>query len=69
METTNAPFRQTEDLPPRAEMYRALVERDGSYEGVFYLGVRTTGIFCLPPARRESPSAKTSSFSAARARL
>lgn len=30
MQTTNAPFRHTEDLPPRDEMYRALVARDGS---------------------------------------
>lgn len=54
MQTTDAPFRQAEDLPPRAEMYRALVRRDASYEGVFYLGVRTTGIFCRPtcPARK-----------------
>jgi AraC family transcriptional regulator of adaptative response/methylated-DNA-[protein]-cysteine methyltransferase len=54
MQTTDAPFRQAEDLPPRSEMYRALLKRDASYEGVFYLGVRTTGIFCRPtcPARK-----------------
>lgn len=54
MRTTDAPFRQSEDLPPRDEMYRALLRRDSSYEGVFYLGVRTTGIFCRPtcPARK-----------------
>jgi len=54
MQTTDAPFRQAEDLPPSTEMYRALLERDASYEGVFYLGVRTTGIFCRPtcPARK-----------------
>lgn len=57
MQTTNTPFRQADDLPPRAEMYRAMVERDGSYEGVFYLGVRTTGIFCRPtcPAKKPRP--------------
>jgi AraC family transcriptional regulator of adaptative response/methylated-DNA-[protein]-cysteine methyltransferase len=57
MQTTDAPFRQAEDLPPRNEMYRALLERDPSYEGVFYLGVRTTGIFCRPtcPARKPKP--------------
>jgi len=35
-------------------MYRALVRRDSSYEGVFWVGVRTTGIFCRPgcPARK-----------------
>ncbi|MEK6701164.1 MAG: methylated-DNA--[protein]-cysteine S-methyltransferase [Planctomycetota bacterium] len=37
-----------------ARMYRALVERDGSFEGVFVVGVRTTAIFCRPtcPARK-----------------
>ncbi len=28
--------------------YRALIERDGSFEGVFFVGVKTTGIFCRP---------------------
>jgi AraC family transcriptional regulator of adaptative response/methylated-DNA-[protein]-cysteine methyltransferase len=44
----------TGNLPPRREMYRALVEKDPEYEGVFFVGVRTTGIFCRPtcPARK-----------------
>src|SRR5262249_25269551 len=33
-------------LPSTDEMYRALVERDASFEGLFYACVRTTGIFC-----------------------
>jgi len=35
-------------------MYAALVRRDSSFEGVFFVGVRTTGIFCRPvcPARK-----------------
>lgn len=28
--------------------YRAMVERDASFEGAFIVGVRTTGIFCRP---------------------
>jgi AraC family transcriptional regulator of adaptative response/methylated-DNA-[protein]-cysteine methyltransferase len=41
-------------LPNEGEMYAALVRRDASYEGIFFVGVRTTGIFCRPvcPARR-----------------
>jgi len=41
-------------LPPAAEMEAAYQRRDASYDGVFYLGVRTTGIFCRPscPARK-----------------
>lgn len=44
-------------LPPRAEMEAAYLRRDASYDGVFFLGVRTTGIFCRPscPARKPLP--------------
>jgi AraC family transcriptional regulator of adaptative response/methylated-DNA-[protein]-cysteine methyltransferase len=42
---------------PTAEMERAYLERDVSYNGLFFLGVRTTGIFCRPtcPARKPLP--------------
>src|SRR5438876_4987464 len=42
---------------PITEMERAYLERDASYNGVFFLGVRTTGIFCRPtcPARKPLP--------------
>jgi len=44
-------------LPPVGEMETAYRERDASYDGVFYLGVRTTGVFCRPscPARKPLP--------------
>src|SRR3970040_1789173 len=44
-------------LPGRPEMERAYRGSDASYDGVFYLGVRTTGIFCRPscPARKPKP--------------
>ena len=44
-------------LPPVAAMYRALLEKDRAYEGVFFVGVKTTGIFCRPtcPARKPKP--------------
>lgn len=43
--------------PPVKEMQRAYLGSDRSYDGVFYLGVRTTGIFCRPscPARKPKP--------------
>jgi len=45
------------DLPPRRVMYDALVQRDASFEGVFFIGVRSTGIACRPtcPARKPKP--------------
>lgn len=44
-------------LPPRAEMERASNARDASYDGVFFLAVTTTGIFCRPscPAKKPRP--------------
>ncbi len=44
-------------MPSESIMYRALVERDSSFEGLFFVGVRTTGIFCRPtcPARKPKP--------------
>jgi AraC family transcriptional regulator of adaptative response/methylated-DNA-[protein]-cysteine methyltransferase len=41
-------------LPSISEMERAMNARDASYDGVFFLAVRTTGIFCRPscPARK-----------------
>jgi AraC family transcriptional regulator of adaptative response/methylated-DNA-[protein]-cysteine methyltransferase len=44
-------------LPPRDEMVRAMLDRDGQYDGIFYTAVRTTGIFCRPscPARKPDP--------------
>ena len=42
------------NLPPTTEMERAYRKRDASYDGVFFLAVRTTGVFCRPscPARK-----------------
>jgi AraC family transcriptional regulator of adaptative response/methylated-DNA-[protein]-cysteine methyltransferase len=42
-------------LPSTSEMYRALVERDASFEGLFYACVRTTGIFCRPTCHARKP--------------
>lgn len=44
-------------LPPAREMERAYKSSDTSYDGVFFLGVRSTGIFCRPscPARKPYP--------------
>ena len=42
-------------LPPRAEMERAFLGSDASYDGIFFTGVRTTGIFCRPSCRARKP--------------
>src|SRR5882724_701393 len=41
-------------LPPLSEMQRAVDKSDVSYDGIFFVAIRTTGIFCRPscPSRR-----------------
>src|SRR5258708_14306888 len=50
------------NLPAPATMYRAFVRHDPSYEGVFWLGVRTTGIFCRPTCRARAPKRENIEF-------
>jgi AraC family transcriptional regulator of adaptative response/methylated-DNA-[protein]-cysteine methyltransferase len=42
---------------PQAEMQRAYLHGDAAYDGIFFIGVKTTGIFCRPicPARKPKP--------------
>ena len=58
------------NMPPTAEMEQAHLRRDASYDGLFFLGVRTTGIFCRPtcPARKPLPQ-NVVYFQSARAAL
>jgi AraC family transcriptional regulator of adaptative response/methylated-DNA-[protein]-cysteine methyltransferase len=55
--SSTAPALPLLPLPARPEMERAYQRSDASYDGVFYLGVRTTGVFCRPscPARKPRP--------------
>ena len=44
-------------MPSIREMQGAYLRKDRTYDGIFFLGVKTTGIFCRPscPARRPLP--------------
>ncbi|MEO0734676.1 MAG: Ada metal-binding domain-containing protein [Bacteroidota bacterium] len=42
-------------LPSAKECYRALLARNAAYLGRFIVGVKTTGIFCLPTCRARKP--------------
>ena len=43
-------------------MYGALSRRDAAYEGVFFTGVKTTGIFCRPTCRAKRPKFENVEF-------
>ena len=49
-------------LPDDSIMYRALIERDSSFEGTFFVGVKTTGIFCRPTCRAKKPREENVEF-------
>ncbi|WP_414879656.1 MULTISPECIES: bifunctional transcriptional activator/DNA repair enzyme AdaA [Pseudomonas] len=49
-------------LPPHAEMVRAMLERDTTYEGVFFTAVKTTGIFCRPSCTARKPKPENVEF-------
>ena len=53
----NEKFTRRED-----EFWRALQSRDSSYEGIFFLGVKTTGIFCRPICSARKPLRKNVEF-------
>ena len=56
------PVSKTTTLPDFRTMYRALSRRDAAYEGVFFTGVKTTGIFCRPTCRAKRPKAENVEF-------
>jgi len=49
-------------MPSRTEMERAYQASDASYDGVFYLGVRTTGVFCRPSCSARKPKPENVEF-------
>ena len=54
-------------LPSPDTMYEALCARDASFEGVFLVCVRTTGIFCKPTCRARKPKRENVEFVASAA--
>ena len=44
------------------EYYKALVEKNAEYEGVFYVGVKTTGVFCRPTCSARKPKFENCEF-------
>ena len=45
----------TRTMPCHDEMITAFLSRDGSYDGVFFTGVLTTGIFCRSTCPAKKP--------------
>ncbi len=50
------------ELPSTSEMERAYLNKDASYDGVFFLAVRTTGVFCKPSCAARKPLKENVSY-------
>ncbi len=44
------------------QYYTALIEKNPSFVGIFYVGVKTTGIFCIATCRARKPKRKNVEF-------
>jgi AraC family transcriptional regulator of adaptative response/methylated-DNA-[protein]-cysteine methyltransferase len=49
----------------RHEYYQALIDKNSAYDGVFYVGVSTTGVFCRPTCPAKKPKFENCEFFAA----
>lgn len=49
-------------LPDHTILYEALVNKDTRFEGIFTVGVKTTGIFCRPTCTARKPKTENVEF-------
>ena len=50
------------NLPSEEQMWRATLQSDASFDGVFVLAVKTTGIFCRPVCAARLPNRENVEF-------
>ena len=62
MAVIDLPLLDRPPMPSRPEMERAFFDGDASYDGLFYTGVRTTGIFCRPSCTARKPKPENVEF-------
>lgn len=49
-------------LPDKNVMYNALLHKDSGFEGIFFVGVKTTGVFCRPTCTARKPKKENVEF-------
>lgn len=52
----------TGTMPPAREMKRAVYNKDKSYDGIFFIAVKSTNIFCRPTCTARKPLEKNMVF-------
>jgi AraC family transcriptional regulator of adaptative response/methylated-DNA-[protein]-cysteine methyltransferase len=46
----------------KQELYKALLDKNSEYDGIFYVGVKTTGVFCRPTCSARKPKFENCEF-------
>lgn len=62
MNNVTNPAEHGVDAELQQRYYRALSARDSRFDGVFFTGVKTTGIYCRPVCRVKTPRASSCEF-------
>jgi AraC family transcriptional regulator, regulatory protein of adaptative response / DNA-3-methyladenine glycosylase II len=62
MENTFASTTQAPPLADRTQYYRALAAKDTRFDGVFFTGVKTTGVYCRPVCTVKTPRESSCEF-------
>lgn len=52
----------TISMEQKQEYYEALVKKDSTYDGIFFAGIKTTGIFCHPTCTARKPKFENCQF-------
>ena len=50
------------EMPGQQTMFKAFYNRDSSFEGIFFVAVKTTGIFCRPTCTARKPKKENLEF-------
>lgn len=51
-----------ESIEKKKEYYEALVSKNSAYDGIFFAGIKTTGIFCHPTCTARKPKFENCDF-------
>lgn len=46
----------------KKEFYQALIDKNAHYEGIFFVGIKTTGVFCRPTCSARKPKFENCEF-------
>ena len=58
--STESPHSET--LPPREVCFRAMAAKDHRFDGLFFIAVRSTGIYCRPVCQAPPPKRQNINF-------